>query len=103
MSLLISTGDSGTMEGTVSANLTGATARANIKHQSTGTVTSKTCTIPDAEAGTWAFDYDADDFTAAGIYLTEIEVTFSNGKTQSFAKEPNGRDNLKFQVRDQYA
>lgn len=99
--LRITTGDSGTIEGAVAANLTGATAVVHIKN-GTDTLT-KTATIGDPTAGEWAFDYDDTDFTRNGVAYLEVEVTFSNGQVQTFAYEANGRDRLAVAVRSQYA
>lgn len=102
MSLLISTGDAGTIEGQLAADLTGATVLAHLQRHN-GEAFTKECTITDPAEGAWSFAYTAEDFDTAGYYRLELEVTYSNGEVQTFAKETNGRNDLVIRVRDQIA
>ena len=90
-----------TITGTASANLTGATLELHIKRPDK-TVVTKAAAIVDGAAGTWSATLGAGDLNQAGTYYTELQVTFSNGKVQSFKR---GSDNAlaSFWVDPEYA
>ena len=100
--LVITTGDIGTIEGAVSADLTGAASvEVNIKTPDR-TVVTKTATIGDPAAGEWSISYAANDFVREGVYRLEVEVTFSSGEVQTFATVPSGAF-IQFRARAQIA
>lgn len=74
-------GDSGTIPGTLNADLTGATARLNLRTPSGDTFSLPVITGPN---GAWAATYAADDFTEQGRHDAEIEVTYSDNSVQTF-------------------
>lgn len=100
--LTITTGDSGAIEGTIDADLTGATAvQVHLKH-SLGGVLSKPATVGDPTKGEWSIPYAKGDITAAGICYVEIEVTFSSTDVQTFALDDDDHE-MQFLVREEYA
>lgn len=74
-------GDSGTIPGTLNADLTGATARLNLRAPS-----GDTFTLPATVGlnGSWSATYADDDFTEQGRHDAEVEVTYSDGAVQTF-------------------
>lgn len=86
--------------GTVSADLTNATVEVHVQRPDT-TVFSRAGTVTSAPApGAWSLTLIAGDLTLAGVYRVEVQVTFSNGKIQTFAFDDDGSSNT-FTVRDQ--
>lgn len=91
-----------TLTGTVSASLVGATVVVHIKRPRPLTVLSKTATVTDAAAGAWSVAFATGDLAQAGLHYVEVEVTFSNGKVETFALTGAEKANT-FKVRDQIA
>lgn len=77
------------------ANITGATLALHIKKPS-GTVLTKVGTIVSGVAGTWSYTWVAGDLDEAGVYEVENQVTYSNGRIQTFGPD-------KVAVQDQLA
>lgn len=89
------------LTGTVGASLVGATARVHIR-RSDGTVINQPVTIIDPAAGTWSYAWAVDDLNGRGAWPVEVEVTFSNGKVQTFY-QADGDTAAYIKVRDQIA
>lgn len=89
------------LTGSVNADLTGATIQLNVARPD-GTVFSHAGTVVLAVAGTWSMAFVAGDLNQSGVYRVEAQVTFSNGKTQTFYYDTAGSYNH-FTVRDQIA
>jgi uncharacterized protein YfaS (alpha-2-macroglobulin family) len=67
----------------VAANITGSTIALHLKKPS-GTITTKTGTIVSGSAGTWSYSWQTGDIDEAGTWWVEVQVTYSNGKIQTF-------------------
>jgi hypothetical protein len=89
------------LTGLVNAVITGATLAAHIVRPD-GTVINRSASIVDGPSGSWSLTLQAGDLTLAGLYLVEIQVTFSSGKIQTFADDSAGRQ-VCFPVRAEYA
>lgn len=97
---MLTVGDTGpVLEGTVNADLVGAELEVHIVRPDL-TVIEREAT--GGEDGAWTAELVEGDLTMAGQHLVEVEVTYSNGKTQTFAKATTGM-NVWFHVREQYA
>ncbi len=72
--------------GTDPASLTGATAVAHIRKPD-GTVISREVDVTDPAEGTWSLEWEADELDAAGVYETEVEVTFADERVQTFGPD----------------
>lgn len=69
-------------------NLAGASFVAHIRKPD-GTPLSKTVTITDAPTAAWtAADWVVGDLNAAGVWDYEVEVTWGDGRPQTFPGEP---------------
>lgn len=102
MTLSLITGDTApTLTGTVSANLTGATTVTHIVRPDK-TVLTKAATITDAATGAWSIDWVAGDLAQVGAHYVEVQVTFSNGKIQTFQRDASGQK-VSFNIYEQYA
>lgn len=86
-------GDHGTTEtftlGGAGLNLAGATGVAHIRRPD-GTTIHRDVTIDGAEA---SYAWEPGDLSVAGSYTIEVQITYSNGAVQTFAKQPNGGGN----------
>jgi hypothetical protein len=89
------------LTGTVSADLTGATLSVHVARPD-GTVFSHAATAVSPTAGTWTMAFSAGDISLEGVYRVEVEVTFSNGKVQTFTYDTDGRVGT-FYARAQFA
>lgn len=91
------------LAGAVSAVLTGALEiKVNVKRPDR-TVFTVDGQIADGPAGGWAFtEFGEGDISVAGRHDVEVQVKFSNGKIQTFARDASGA-NVWFMVREQYA
>lgn len=89
------------LTGTISADGTGANAVAHVARPDT-TVFNHAATLnsPTPTSTNWSMTLVDGDLSLAGVYRVEVEVTFSNGKKQTFAFDADGRYNH-FEVRDQ--
>lgn len=99
-----STGDtSPPLTGTVSANLSGATIEVHILRPDE-VVISRAGDIgtTSSSSSAWSLELQDGDLTVGGMYRTEVEATFSNGKIQTFAEDADGLPAY-FNVRDQFA
>ena len=67
----------------VGANITGATLALHFKKPS-GTIVTKTANIVSGTAGTWVYAWCVGDLDEAGTWWVELQVTYSNGKIQTF-------------------
>ena len=67
----------------VAANITGATLALHLKKPD-GTIVNKTGTIVSGTAGTWSYSWLAGDLDQSGSWSVEVQVTYSNGKIQTF-------------------
>ncbi len=90
------------LTGTVDANMTGATAVLHVKRPDK-TVVSREVEWTDEDAGDWTLGWETGDLNQVGRYDTELEVTYSTAKTQTFWKPTDGGWATSFYVRDQYA
>jgi hypothetical protein len=81
--------------GGTAANLTGASVVLHMQKPG-GTTVTKTATIVDGAAGTWSYSWLAGELDVAGQWLVEAQVTFSDGKIQTFGPSV-------FRVADQLA
>lgn len=92
------------LEGTVFKNMTGATGRANIRRPD-GTVLEKTVDFTSPGEGEWLVEWSEEDLNRAGRYDLEVEVTYSDGTKQTFAKLPASADGgaCSFFAREQFA
>lgn len=89
------------LTGTVNADLTGATATAHVARPDASVFThAVTVSSPTATSSSWSMTLVTGDLNQAGVYRVEVEVLFSNGKTQTFAFDADGQYNH-FTVRDQ--
>jgi hypothetical protein len=102
--LQLTVGDTApTLTGTVSANLTGATPVVHIRRPGAGGVISRTASVvAPATDGKWSLTLTNGDLTVSGYYYTEVEVTFSDGSTQTFRLDAAGLPTY-FVVGDQIA
>lgn len=64
-------------------NLTGATLALHLKKPSGASVT-KAGTIVSPTAGTWSYTWVTGDLDEAGKWTVEVQVTYSNGRIQTF-------------------
>lgn len=80
---------------TTVADLTGATVAVHVR-RSDGAVLTKAATLVDAAEGSWTTSWATDDLSTDGTYKAEAEVTFSNGKIQTFGP-------VRFKVKQQIA
>ena len=78
------------LAGKVNAELTGATAVVHIR-QPNKTVLSKPATIFAAAEGGWMTEWEPGDLSMSGAHYVEVEVTFSNGVTQTFGTDRSGQ------------
>lgn len=84
MTLTLTSGDTGAaLTGIVNANLAGATARIHIQRPDR-TVLDQVATITDPMAGAWSYQWGDHDLDQTGPYTVELEVTYSNGRVQTF-------------------
>jgi hypothetical protein len=67
----------------VGANITGSTLALHLKKPS-GAIVTKTGTVVDGAAGTWSYSWQPGDIDEAGTWWVEAQVTYSNGKIQTF-------------------
>jgi hypothetical protein len=67
----------------VAANITGATLALHLKKPS-GTVVTKAGTIVSGPAGTWTYQWLANDLDESGVWWVENQVTYSGGAIQTF-------------------
>lgn len=67
----------------VGAPITGATLALHLKKPS-GTIVTKVGTIVSGPAGTWSYSWQPGDLDEAGTWWVEPQVTYSNGKPQTF-------------------
>ena len=65
------------------ANLAGASVEIHIRWNDNSTVT-KTAAVTDAANGVWSYVWQAGDLSIPGRAKVEAQVTFSNGKIQTF-------------------
>lgn len=65
-------------------NLVGATAKLHIKETGGSTLLVKTMTITDAVEGLVQYDWVDPDTNIAGTYNAEIEITYSDGKIETY-------------------
>lgn len=87
MTLTMTTGDtSPDLTFTVNADLTGATAEVHIKKPD-NTVLSRAVTVTDAVNGQGVVAWVAGDTDQQGTHAVEVQVTFSNGKIQTFGPD----------------
>jgi hypothetical protein len=73
-------------------NLTGATVKFSMRPRPAGTVKVDGATaviVGDATNGRVRYDWTASNTNTADVFEAEFEVTFSNGKIQTF---PGGKD-----------
>lgn len=78
---------SGTLtSGSVPANITGAALAVHVKRPD-GTVLNLTGTIVDPLAGSWSVAWGASDLSVKGSHDVEVQVTYSNGKIQTFGPQ----------------
>jgi hypothetical protein len=68
------------------ANLTGATLELHITRPN-GTILTVVGSIVSATAGTWAYTWVAGDLSIAGVHNCEVQVTYSNGRVQTFGPQ----------------
>lgn len=102
MMLSWTTGDTAPdLSGVVNANLTGATVVVHVKLPD-GTVLVKAATVTDAAGGAWSMDWAPGELALAGTHAPEVQVTFSNGKVQTFRLSADGVP-ATFPVHEQYA
>jgi peptidoglycan/xylan/chitin deacetylase (PgdA/CDA1 family) len=85
---------------TLNADLTNATVAFHIKRPKPYGWFTKTGTVVDGPSGKISTDWTTGDLAVPGTHTYEAEVTFSNGKIETFALV-SGRDPLRFQVRQQ--
>lgn len=72
------------LTGTVNAVITGATLAIHVKKPD-GTLINRAGTIVSGVAGTWSLALQAGDLNQSGVYLVEVQVTYSGGSIQTFA------------------
>lgn len=89
------------LTGTINADGTGAAGVAHVARPD-GSVFSHTVTFssPTPTLTSWSMVLVAGDLNQAGTYRVEVEVTFSNGKIQTFYFDSDGQFS-NFTVRDQ--
>jgi hypothetical protein len=101
MSLTLTSGDQApTLTGTLNAVTAGATAAVHIKRADDTVISRATTTLVSGATSTWTLDLITGDLTVPGTYELEVEVTYSSGKVQTFAKGADGRP-VTFVVRTQ--
>jgi hypothetical protein len=89
------------LTGTVSASLVGATAEVHVSRPD-NTIITHVATVTDAPNGGWSMALATGDLNQPGTYRVEVQVTFSNGKVQTFYYDALGSYGH-FTVRDQIA
>ena len=67
----------------VAANITGATLALHLKKPD-NTVVTKAGVIVSGSAGTLSYSWLTNDLDQAGAWSVEVQVTYSNGKIQTF-------------------
>lgn len=67
----------------IPANISGSTLELHLKKPS-GTVLTKTGTLVDGTNGTWSYQWITGDLNEAGSWWGEPQVTYSNGRIQTF-------------------
>lgn len=77
-------------------DITGSTLEAHILRPDRETVLSVTAAITDGPAGAWEYQWADTDLSVVGTHEVEVEVTFPNGKPETFGPQ-------KFKVRAQFA
>jgi uncharacterized protein YfaS (alpha-2-macroglobulin family) len=77
------------------ASLVGAAAVVHVT-RSDGTSISRVGTTTPSVQGGVSMDWEVGDLTVAGIWQVEVEVTYANGRVQTFGP-------ARFAVRDQLA
>lgn len=65
------------------ADLAGAAIELHIDCAGAITLT-KTPTIVSAPDGTWKYDWQPGDLAVVGVYAVEVQVTYSDGRIQTF-------------------
>ena len=71
------------LTGTVNATLTGATVELHIRRQD-GAVLTVPGQVTDAATGAWSYQWAPTDLTGPGTWKVEAQVTFSDGRIQTF-------------------
>lgn len=104
MILTLTSGDETTLTGTINAATVGATAAVHIRRSDFTVASHPATSLTDNGDGTsaWSLDLDTGDLTVAGTYSIEVEVTYSDGKPQTFAQNA-GNKGTTFEVRSQIA
>lgn len=67
-------------------NITGAALEVHVRRPD-GTVISRPGTIVTPATGDWSMPLQVGDLTKAGTHRVEVQVTYSNGKVQTFGPE----------------
>jgi hypothetical protein len=77
------------LDGSDPVDLTAGTVRFLMKTSAGVSVVAAAMTKDDQETDTgWVrYPWDADDLAAAGTYLAEVEVTWADGKIQTFPRD----------------
>lgn len=89
--LTLTSGDTAPdLTGNLNANLTGATVVAHIRRPDR-TVFTKAVTVTDGPTGAWLIVWEAGDLAQVGLHYVELEVTYSNGTSQTFALNKGSR------------
>lgn len=103
--LELTVGDTPTLAGTINAVSIAATAEVHLRRRDRTTVTREPTSIDDNGDGTssWTLDLIAGDLSVSGLYQVEVQLTYSDGRTQTFANDPITGAQVEFRVRDQIA
>ena len=83
-------------ENETAVNLTGATVKLLVRKSGSSTTQSLTAAIVTAASGIVKYEWAGTEFTTAGLYLAEWEVTFSDGTKGTFPNDGH----FKIQVTD---
>ena len=82
--------------GTTPANLTGATLELHLTRPDK-TVITRAGIIVDGASGTWRYEWQAGELVA-GRWEVEVQVTYSNGKPQTFPADRPARFIVRAQI-----
>lgn len=74
------------LTGTVNTDLTGATVELHFKPAGADPITV-TPTVTDAPSGAWSYSWAVGDLASAGRWSCEIQVTYANGRIQTFGPQ----------------